>query len=91
MNLKHGFYSSDRSLNPDCRQLNVAVPSQDDLTLAERFLHGDTCSDPVRAHEVCKVVFSSGKRKFPTLWELAKKHIEGYEFQTLERLSKLTS
>lgn len=91
MNLKHGFLSQDPILNPDRRQLQAATLSNDDLVLAERFLHGDLCPEPVRAHEVVKVIFSSGKAKYPTLWDLAKKHADGYEFATLEKLSKLTS
>jgi hypothetical protein len=93
MNLKHGFDSNNPTLNGDMRILQSAVQAADlttdDLVYAERFLFGDTCSDPVRAHQIVKVVYQAGERRFPTLWKRTKKYVHGYEYEAMEKLSSL--
>jgi len=84
--MKHGFYSKDKDLNPDNHSLRHEL-SSDDLVYAERFLSGVTISDPVRAHGIVKSIYQAGKRRYPTLWEKAQKHVHGYEYESLERLS----
>jgi hypothetical protein len=54
-----------------------------DLVFAERFLHGDFCSDPIRAHQITKEIHAAGHRQYPTLWELADRHMPSYEVPTL--------
>jgi len=63
----------------------------DEVVFAERFLHGDTCMDPIRAHQITKAIHAAGSRQYPTLWELADRHMRSYEVPTLEALFKLTS
>lgn len=59
-----------------------------DAVLAERFLHGDTCPDPVAAHEAVKQINAAGNRRFPTLWGRASQYVRSYEFAALEKLSQ---
>lgn len=91
MNLKHGFYSKSAAINPDIRMLgsDAPIPSSEDMAFAERFLFGDDCDDPVRAHCIVKHIFSGGIRKYPTLWNEAKRYVNGYEYATLEKLAQL--
>lgn len=91
MNLKHGFFSAAQDINPDSRMVQSEDIPRDELVVAERFLHGDSGIDPVRAHNAIKRIHAAGRLKYPTLWELSAKHINGYEFATLDALSKLTS
>ena len=59
--------------------------------MAERFLFGDTCADPVLAHQIVKAVFEGGKRRYPTLWDKAEKYVHGHEFPSLEKIAALPS
>ena len=89
MNLKHGFDSTNPLLNGDMRMLQGSDLTTDDLAYAESFLHGQTCSDPIRAHEIVKVVYLAGNRRYPTLWKKAEKYVHGYEYDSMEKLSAL--
>lgn len=89
MNLKHGFYSKNIELNPDARLLGCASICLDDLCLAESFLHGDSTTDPLYAHQVVKQVYSAGRLRYPTLWDRANKYVNGYEFSTMEKILSL--
>lgn len=62
-----------------------------DLVLAERFLHGDDCADPVMAHQVVKAIHAAGNHQYPSLWPRADRYVRGYEFNTMERLAHLPS
>ena len=89
MNFKHGFCSTNPLLNGDMRMLQGVSLTVDDLAYVESFLFGDTCSDPIKAHGIAKAVFLCGNRKYPTLWPKAEKYVNGYEYQTMEKLSLL--
>jgi hypothetical protein len=71
--------------------------TMDDLVAAERFLSGFQCSDkgreydPIRAHEAVKGIYSAGQHKYPHLFEKSKRYVHGYEFDSLEGLSRLPS
>ena len=86
MNLKNGFYSNNIAINPDSRMLNNRTIESNDMYLAECFLHGDQVDDPVYVHQVVKVIYSSGRLKYPTLWNKAKKYVQGYEYDVLEKI-----
>lgn len=88
MNFIHGFESLNPILNNDMRMLQALDLNTSHLALAESFLHGDVCADPVLAHEIVKVIYTSGARKYPTLWNKAEQYVNGYEYESLEKLSK---
>lgn len=89
MNLKHGFHSNNTAVNPDCRHAGQAETTLPDLCFAERFLHGEACSDPVKAHAIVKAIHAAGKLKYPTLWDRANQYVNGYEFSAMEKISLL--
>jgi len=95
--LKHGFHSNHTGINPDCRLLNGADLSSDDLAIGERYLFGDACNCPGRefdishAHSVAKAIYASGRFKYPHLWDKARKYAESEECRTFEKLSSLGS
>lgn len=60
-----------------------------DAKLAERFLGGETCADPIAAHQAVKQVHTLGKDRYPTLWDRAAKYVTSSEFTTLEKLARL--
>lgn len=89
-NFKHGFFSKNASLNPDSRMMGTSELSLDDLSIADSYLRGETVKDPVHAHNAIKAIYAAGKFKYPTIWDRAKRYCtENYEFDAMEKLSKL--
>lgn len=89
-NLKHGFYSTNTSINPDSLMLGADNRlTGDDVLLAEQFLCGVSGVNVIEAHRIIKIIYQYGELKYPTLWYRAKKHVNGYEFDSLEKLSNL--
>ncbi len=86
MNLKHGFYSTNTAINPDCRLLQVGVLSSDDLVLAERFLHGDSVKNPEVAQAIVKSIFESGRFKYPSIYPKCESYMNHEYCYALERL-----
>ncbi len=89
MNIKHGFYSKNSFINPDMRLMQNYELTIDDLAYAEKFLFGDTCADPIRAHNIVKLVYQAGRRKYPTLWKKADRYVHGGKYETMEKICSL--
>ena len=90
MNFIHGFDSLNSEINPDNISMLSGLESTH-LCLAEDFLQGSSTfnpvSNPLMAHEIVKVIYQAGKRKYPTLWDSADKYVNGNDYLALEKLS----
>lgn len=88
-NVKHGFYSKNEYINPDMRiRVDLTV---EELIIVERFLHGESGDDPILAHELTKIVYQFGRRRWSSLWPKAERYCtaeNNIEYESLERLAR---
>jgi hypothetical protein len=57
--------------------------------LAEAFLAGEPCADPIAAHKAVMAIYAAGHNRYPTLWEKAARYASSQEAVTLEKLAML--
>lgn len=88
MNLKHGFYSKDPNINGDMKLLGNRALTNNELSIADSFLRGDSVKDPLVAHQIVKAIYATGRFKYPTLFNKAGEYCSNgnIDYQSLERL-----
>ncbi|MEC4720446.1 hypothetical protein RY831_14885 [Noviherbaspirillum sp. CPCC 100848] len=69
----------------DLRNSDPAI----DGRLAEAFLAGEPCADPVAAHMAVMAIYAAGSNRYPTLWDRASRYASSQECVTLAKLARL--
>ena len=87
MNLKHGFYSKDITVNPDSVMMgNSIYLKTDELVDVENYLKGGTTKDPFFSHTIAVKILEHGRFTYPSLFPLALKYRKTEDYKTLSRL-----
>ena len=91
-NVKHGHYSNIREINPDCWALDGSL-NDEQVDIACSYLDGRFVCDsvgpfnPMDAHEIVKVIYQYGRRRYAPIWEQAKRYVESDLYVANERVA----